>query len=209
MVTICTVSLAFNNYTFCPHSVFVCFVWIWEQTAIISLYNINWLLFITETQCVYCAVRTGYLCIIQANFVLWSPVPCQYLSTNAPHLSLPTLYMLLLPDIKRVICFVFPKFSALAEIRELLPLPFCEMLSRQSPNTAFPSAMSVQMAVSFHLSHNPLWLSTLDFCEIISVGWRIRIVCCVIQCREVATDLVRIIAVICRHVATQLHQTAV
>jgi hypothetical protein len=29
--------------TFCPHSVFMCFVWIWEQTAIISLYSINWL----------------------------------------------------------------------------------------------------------------------------------------------------------------------
>ena len=26
---------------FCPHSVFMCFVWIWEQTAIISLYSIN------------------------------------------------------------------------------------------------------------------------------------------------------------------------
>ena len=36
----------------------MCFVWIWEQTAIISLYNINWLVFVTETQCVYCAVRT-------------------------------------------------------------------------------------------------------------------------------------------------------
>ena len=40
-------------------AVFMCFVWIWEQTAIISLYNINWLVFITETECVYCAVRTG------------------------------------------------------------------------------------------------------------------------------------------------------
>jgi len=29
--------------TFCPHSVFMCFVWISEQIAIISLYNINWL----------------------------------------------------------------------------------------------------------------------------------------------------------------------
>ena len=29
--------------TFCPHSVFMRFVWIWEQTAIISLYSINWL----------------------------------------------------------------------------------------------------------------------------------------------------------------------
>jgi len=33
--------------TFCPHSVLMCFVWIWEQTAIISLYSINWLVFIT------------------------------------------------------------------------------------------------------------------------------------------------------------------
>ena len=45
---------------FCPHSVFMCFVWIWEQTAIISLYSINWLVFITETESVYCAVRTGF-----------------------------------------------------------------------------------------------------------------------------------------------------
>jgi len=53
-----TASLTFSNFTFCPHSVFMCFVWIWEQTAIISLYSINWLVFITETECVYCAVRT-------------------------------------------------------------------------------------------------------------------------------------------------------
>jgi hypothetical protein len=37
------------------------FVWIWEQTSIISLYSINWLVFITETECVYCAVRNGYV----------------------------------------------------------------------------------------------------------------------------------------------------
>jgi hypothetical protein len=29
------------NSTFCPHSVFMCFVWISEQTAIISLYSIK------------------------------------------------------------------------------------------------------------------------------------------------------------------------
>ena len=48
-----------HNSTFCPHTVFMCFVWISEQTAIISLYNINWLVFIIETESVYCAVRTG------------------------------------------------------------------------------------------------------------------------------------------------------
>jgi hypothetical protein len=42
----------------------MCFVWISEQTAIISLYSINWLGFITETVCVYCAVRTECLYII-------------------------------------------------------------------------------------------------------------------------------------------------
>ena len=30
------------------HSVFMCFVWVWEETAIISLYSINWLIFVTK-----------------------------------------------------------------------------------------------------------------------------------------------------------------
>ena len=30
-----------QQFSFCPHSVFMCFVWISEQTAIISLYSIN------------------------------------------------------------------------------------------------------------------------------------------------------------------------
>ena len=49
----------------------MCFVWIWEQTAIISLYSINWLVCITETECVYCAVRTGSLYIIQVMCFVW------------------------------------------------------------------------------------------------------------------------------------------
>jgi len=47
----------------------MCFVWISEQTAIISLYNVNWLVFVREAECAYCAVRTGYLYIIQVNTV--------------------------------------------------------------------------------------------------------------------------------------------
>ena len=72
MVTIYTTSVTFNNSTFSLHSVFLCFVWIWEQTAIISLYNINRLVFNIETQCVYCAVRTGSWNIIQVEFNLQS-----------------------------------------------------------------------------------------------------------------------------------------
>ena len=70
MVTICTASLTFNNSTFCPHTVFMCLVWISEETAIISLYNINWLVFITKTQCVHCAVRTEFWSKCQVNRVL-------------------------------------------------------------------------------------------------------------------------------------------
>jgi len=33
--------LTFTNSTFFPHGVFMCFVWISQQTAIISLYSIN------------------------------------------------------------------------------------------------------------------------------------------------------------------------
>ena len=48
----------------------MCFVWIWEQTAIISLYSIDWLVFVTETECVYCAVRAECLYATQNNFIL-------------------------------------------------------------------------------------------------------------------------------------------
>ena len=51
------------NSTFCPHSVFMYFVWISEQTAIIP-YTALITVFITETGCVYCAVRTWSLGII-------------------------------------------------------------------------------------------------------------------------------------------------
>ena len=54
VVTICTTSLTLKNSTFCPHSIFMCFVWIWEQKAIISLYSIDWLIFITDGVCLLC-----------------------------------------------------------------------------------------------------------------------------------------------------------
>jgi len=41
------------------HTVFMYFVFIWEQTATCATYNINWLVFITEMKSVYSAVRTG------------------------------------------------------------------------------------------------------------------------------------------------------
>jgi len=61
------------NSTFCPHSVFMCFVWISEQTAIISIYNINRLVCIREMECVYCAVRSRSLYIIQVKIISLNP----------------------------------------------------------------------------------------------------------------------------------------
>jgi len=94
VVTICTTSLTFNNSTFCPHSIFMCFVWISEQTAIISLYNINWLVFIIETECVYCAVRTGALDKIQVNFSVYcvkeTLLPCKEQLKELPHREMLT-----------------------------------------------------------------------------------------------------------------------
>ena len=42
-------------------TLYLCFVFIWEQTATSATYSINWLVFITEMKSVYCAVRTGSL----------------------------------------------------------------------------------------------------------------------------------------------------
>ena len=40
---------------------FMCFVFMWEQTATCTTYSINWLVFINEMKSVYSAVRTGSL----------------------------------------------------------------------------------------------------------------------------------------------------
>ena len=84
-------------------AVFMCFVWISEQTAIISLYNINWLVFITELECVYCAVRTEFSSVIQIFFTGFSRKPdsspsTQYVFSFPPPLApnvLPSIHSLL------------------------------------------------------------------------------------------------------------------
>ena len=43
-------------------------------TVACVLYSINWLVFITETECVYCVVRNGSLYILRFHFTLQSGV---------------------------------------------------------------------------------------------------------------------------------------
>ena len=70
VVTLYSASLTFTTLRSAHTAVFMCFVWISEQTAIISLYNINWFVFVTGTESVYCAVRAG--CLNKPDYVsLW------------------------------------------------------------------------------------------------------------------------------------------
>ena len=57
----------------------MCFVWISEQTAIISLYSTKLSVFKTEAESVYCAVRTGSL---------YQTVTASYLNSRA--VTVPT-----------------------------------------------------------------------------------------------------------------------
>ena len=83
VVIICTARLTFRNTKFLPQGVFVFLACIWEQTAIISLYSIDWLVFITETECVYCAVRsTFYVLPTQCIYVF-----CVDLRTNSDYFT--------------------------------------------------------------------------------------------------------------------------
>ena len=50
-----------------PHSVFMGSVWIWEQTATVSLYSIDWMVYITEMGNVYCVERAGSLRRVQVR----------------------------------------------------------------------------------------------------------------------------------------------
>ena len=71
---------AFKISSFRPHRIFMCFVWIREQTAIISPYNINWQVFITETECVYCAVRTESMSVL--SWKVMFGVSCSFRLVN-------------------------------------------------------------------------------------------------------------------------------
>ena len=82
--------LNFQQFYVLP-SVFMCLVWIWEQTGVISLHNINWLVFITETQCFYCAVpfHTIRLILVFKQGLLHLFLPMSQLSPFAAERSVP------------------------------------------------------------------------------------------------------------------------
>jgi len=60
----------------------MCFVWIWEQTATISLHSINWLVFIIA--CIYCSVRIGSLNKSRIYFRHSAFTICSFQTTQTP-----------------------------------------------------------------------------------------------------------------------------
>jgi len=71
----------FNLSLRSAHTVYFCFVWNTEQTAIIYLHSINWLVFIAEMESVYCAVETGSFYMIQVLCFVF----CVDLRTNSDY----------------------------------------------------------------------------------------------------------------------------
>jgi hypothetical protein len=67
VVTVRTGRFNIQNSKFCPHSVFMCSVWFSEQTAIISLYSINWVVFTTRRRVFTARYGLGLYIIIQVE----------------------------------------------------------------------------------------------------------------------------------------------
>ena len=61
-----------QQFCFLPTAAFLCFICFSEQTAAISWYSINRLVFITDTECAYYAVRNESLNTAKVNFSIIS-----------------------------------------------------------------------------------------------------------------------------------------
>jgi len=61
------VYLTFTDSTVWPHSVFMCFMLISGETAIISLHSLHWLVVTSKMECVYCVVWAECWSIFQFN----------------------------------------------------------------------------------------------------------------------------------------------
>jgi len=89
-VTICTVRFNIHKFHVLPSQyIYVFFVWIWEQTAIISLHSINWLVCITDLT-LYGPVVT--ICTVRFNIHKINVLPtrcifvfCVDLRTNSDY----------------------------------------------------------------------------------------------------------------------------
>jgi hypothetical protein len=89
----------FNNCTLC-HTLFMCFVYAWEQTATCATYIKNYLVFITELESVYSVVRAGPLheavcspLTLRGLCAVCTVVHCTIFSNTSGILSFVTKFM--------------------------------------------------------------------------------------------------------------------
>ena len=117
-VTVRTIFFNINCPACFPHSIFVCFYWYSNWTAVIYLNIISWLNLLMETPCVFCEMRTGCLNIVYMNDfhfkvhsihfnekinTIWS----REVSFYVRNLELPYLYIFVCnqdPDIIILLC---------------------------------------------------------------------------------------------------------
>ena len=78
VITLCTTSCNINKFYILLPTQCMCFVWISEQTAVISPYAVNWLVFKTKTESVYCAKWTVFLNTPCLTFNIVQ-FPCNYI----------------------------------------------------------------------------------------------------------------------------------
>jgi len=60
----------FQNHTFFPHSVFVCFIWFSQHTTIVSLYSVNELVFVMDMEYVLCEIGPSLYGLSRKIFIL-------------------------------------------------------------------------------------------------------------------------------------------
>lgn len=60
-------ALTSKSYTFCPHSVWMCFGWISERVTMIFVPAMNCSFCVSEKECVYCAARNEFVNNLRSN----------------------------------------------------------------------------------------------------------------------------------------------
>ena len=128
----------------------MCFVWISEPTAIISLYCISWLVFITETESVYCAVRAECACLIHLNIMKINP-PC--LDVRFPNYALQHQSFMKIPRP------VFWSHCCLHSSVFIFTFIFIRILSERREGEAWESAYNMML----FLPHPPSKLKCPSF----------------------------------------------
>ena len=113
VVTLCTNRFHIQQLYVLP-TLYLCVLFIWEQTATCATYSINWMVFITEMKSAYSAVRTGSL----NKAVCASSVMGYYSTLLGP--QVPQVHLI---TFRKWLCFSTTSFCSSLFARRLLLVP--------------------------------------------------------------------------------------